>query len=134
MDGWMKQSLFERIKPSASFYSLPSMQNEWNWCRLLFRPLTKFAGKVRKIFWAQPFRLSWILYHFISSTNEIFCLAWISQLLRSHNKPFKVQSKSCSVCQKSYLSCLLNQRLHILVTSIFMIFWVKLQPMEEDQL
>jgi hypothetical protein len=44
------------------------------------RPITKFGGKIQKIFWTQPFDLSQILFHFVSFVNKMFRSARTSQL------------------------------------------------------
>jgi len=64
----------------ASLHSLSSMQNEWNWSQLLQGPLTKFTGKLWKIFWTQSFSLGVISRCLISLINEIFHSARILQL------------------------------------------------------
>jgi len=77
---WYKRAFLNIYWPLALFWSLLSMQIWWEICQLLLRPLTKFGGKVRKIFWIQPYSLGQISYHFISFANKIFHPAQILQL------------------------------------------------------
>ncbi len=56
----------------ALFRSLSTMRNGQNLSQLLFGHLTKFGGKVQKIFQTQPLGLGLILYHFVSFMTEIF--------------------------------------------------------------
>ncbi len=49
-------------------------------CQVSLKPLTKFGGNVKKIFWAQPFGLSQISNCFVSLMNKISRAAQISQL------------------------------------------------------
>ncbi len=76
-----KRSLWALIDLWIQFAHFPSMQNGQHLSQLSFRHLTKFGGKVRKIFWTQPFGLGQISYCFNPVMNKIFWFEQISQLL-----------------------------------------------------
>ncbi len=75
-----KRGLFRINVPLTSSHYLSFMQNGQNSSQLLFRPLTKFGGKLWNFFVIKSFCFDQISYNFVSFMTKIIRSMWISQL------------------------------------------------------
>ncbi len=79
-----KAQYINEHKWTVAFISF-TKQYGWNLSELLFRPLTKFGGKLWKFSLTKTFGFDWISYCFISFMTKIFRSAWILQLPIQHH-------------------------------------------------
>jgi hypothetical protein len=82
---YMKHLLGQKLAHWVSWWWYFKVQQKGqNLSQIFLRPLTKFGGKVCKIFWTQLFDLGYILCHFVAFMNKIFCSAQIPHLSQCH--------------------------------------------------